>query len=493
MNDKIEKEVITLPPFKKFCMTIGELPSSYIETMTYYEMLVWFCNYLGKTVIPTIDNNAEAVIELQNLFVELQAYVNDYFDNLDVQEEINNKLDDMAESGELTDIIAQYLGLAGMLVFNTINDMKNATNLVNGSICKTLGYYNINDGGEGTYKILTKEDTDVENNGTIIFLENNLKATLIYNEINIKQFGAVGDGITDDSEAFINAFALNKKLYYIPKGKYIVTHNICDLININHDIKIYGDGSNLTRLKLKDNCITANSQPMFYISNDGENQINIEIRDLFIDMNKTNNDSVIVESGDEWALQWCHGLSLISNSIDGINAKIENIEFYDCIADGVCFGGGLDRSFDNIILTNIVEKGRNSTRDGVTFTADFNNAVVNNCILDAFEIEINNLVSTNKHNFVMNDSITNRFDVDNKYNIETDNFSPYLFNNCILNNIITFSNSNLKFNNCNINLSSNSYLISTIIFFLFCLAPSVITAVFLGFGSTDIACCPFNT
>ena len=109
MNDKIEKEVITLPPFKRFCMTIGELPTSYLESMTYYEMLVWFTNYLGKTVIPTIDNNAEAIIELQGLFVELQTYVNEYFDNLDVQEEINNKLDAMVEDGTMEELIAAYL------------------------------------------------------------------------------------------------------------------------------------------------------------------------------------------------------------------------------------------------------------------------------------------------------------------------------------------------------------------------------------------------
>ena len=30
MNDKIEKQVFKLPPFKRMCMTIGELPSSYL-------------------------------------------------------------------------------------------------------------------------------------------------------------------------------------------------------------------------------------------------------------------------------------------------------------------------------------------------------------------------------------------------------------------------------------------------------------------------------
>ena len=42
-------------------------------------------------------------------FVELKDYVEDYFDNLDVQEEINNKLDEMVEDGTLNTIIGSYV------------------------------------------------------------------------------------------------------------------------------------------------------------------------------------------------------------------------------------------------------------------------------------------------------------------------------------------------------------------------------------------------
>lgn len=109
MYDEIEEKTVILPPFKHFIMTVGEIPTSYVETMTYYEMLVWFTNYLGKTVIPAINENGEAVTELQNLFVELQNYVNNYFDNLDVQDEINNKLDALVEDGTMDQIINQQI------------------------------------------------------------------------------------------------------------------------------------------------------------------------------------------------------------------------------------------------------------------------------------------------------------------------------------------------------------------------------------------------
>ena len=109
MNENTNVKPAYVSPLKHICMTIGELPSSYIETMSYYEMLVWFCEYLRNTIIPTVNNNASAVQELQHLYEELQEYVNNYFDNLDVQEEINNKLEEMAESGELGDILSTYV------------------------------------------------------------------------------------------------------------------------------------------------------------------------------------------------------------------------------------------------------------------------------------------------------------------------------------------------------------------------------------------------
>jgi len=109
MNGEINTTINTLPPFKYFINSIGELPSSYLESMSYYETLLWLCNYLKETIIPTVNNTGNAVTELQNLYIQLQNYVNNYFNNLDVQEEINNKLDDMAQDGSLTLLIKNYV------------------------------------------------------------------------------------------------------------------------------------------------------------------------------------------------------------------------------------------------------------------------------------------------------------------------------------------------------------------------------------------------
>ena len=106
---------INLPPFKKMCMTIGNLPTSFMESMSYYEALCWLYNYLDTQVIPAINTEGEAITELQTAFTTLQNYVDTYFDNLDVQEEVNNKLDAMALDGTLAEIINQE-------IFSELND-----------------------------------------------------------------------------------------------------------------------------------------------------------------------------------------------------------------------------------------------------------------------------------------------------------------------------------------------------------------------------------
>ena len=122
MNNDL-RPINTIPNFKRFCMTIGELPTSYLETMTYYEMLVWFTEYMKNTIIPTINNNGLTVEELQNKYIELKSNVDNHFTNLDVQQEINNKLDEMAQSGELGELIHKLDDFSNSNKINTGNNL----------------------------------------------------------------------------------------------------------------------------------------------------------------------------------------------------------------------------------------------------------------------------------------------------------------------------------------------------------------------------------
>lgn len=237
MNENIETKVEKLRPFTRILMTIGELPTSYLMSMTYYEQIIWFTKYLQETVIPTVNNNATAVEEVQNVVIELQNYVNNYFDNLDVQEEINNKLDEMVEDGTLQEIITDYLNTKAIFAFDNVNSMKQATNLINGSYAKTLGYYSVNDGGSSTYKIVNDELT--ADDKLIIELNNGLFAVLVYNDyLYPEQIGGIGNDTFDNTNVFqtlldnlINIKLLTGKTYKVTETLKLKSNVIIDLNN----------------------------------------------------------------------------------------------------------------------------------------------------------------------------------------------------------------------------------------------------------------------
>ena len=174
-NSKIGKPF----PFRVFCQKV--IPLAFDESMSYLELLYSLLHYLKETVIPAVNNNADAVTELQNLYNELKSFVDNYFENLDIQEEINSKLDEMASSGQLADLVSQYLQSQAIIGFQTSNDLKNATNLGNNSIAKTLGDLTVNDGKGAFYKVRTRMNSDVPDGYNLISLDNteNLVAEII--------------------------------------------------------------------------------------------------------------------------------------------------------------------------------------------------------------------------------------------------------------------------------------------------------------------------
>ena len=63
-------------------------------------------------------------------FVELKDFVEDYFDNLDVQEEVNNKLDEMAGDGTLETIVGNYIYRNVKYVFPKAVESQGDSNLL---------------------------------------------------------------------------------------------------------------------------------------------------------------------------------------------------------------------------------------------------------------------------------------------------------------------------------------------------------------------------
>lgn len=183
MNENL-KPISELPPFLKFCYTVGMLPTSYRISMTYEEQVLEAIRFIKEEIIPIVNSNALATKELQEKFVELVNYVETYLDNLDVQDEVNNKLDEMAQSGELAELISQYLESQALIGFNNVDDLKDATNLANGSFAKTYGKITYNDKLGAFYKIRTRTNQDVIDDDNIVALINteNLVAEKIFDQ-----------------------------------------------------------------------------------------------------------------------------------------------------------------------------------------------------------------------------------------------------------------------------------------------------------------------
>ena len=196
------------------------------DALTEYGLVSKVIEYLNK-VINSQNLLVDQSNELANAFNQLKDYVDHYFDNLDVQEEINNKLDEMAEAGTLADIIAAYIQLQGVLVYDTVAAMKAATNLVDGSFAETYGFYAKGDGGGARYKVreVTNED-DVDEMFLIALANNQLVAELVPDErVSTIQVGIKGDGETDETEKISKLLNSGLRVHFA-EGTFLVNETI---------------------------------------------------------------------------------------------------------------------------------------------------------------------------------------------------------------------------------------------------------------------------
>lgn len=215
-----------IPYFKRFVLQNFPFIEADFDALTNYQLYCKVVEYLNT------------VINSQNEVTEQMQYVLNFFNNLDVQDEINNKLDQMAESGELTDLIAGYLNLKGILAYNTVADMKTADNLVDGSFAETYGFYAKGDMGGAKYKIRAITNTDIVDERKIIAISNgNLIAELIeHDSMNARQFGLYCDNEHDDTDG-LNYIIDNTALAKInlPDGGEI---KLDGTINLSRKIEI---------------------------------------------------------------------------------------------------------------------------------------------------------------------------------------------------------------------------------------------------------------
>lgn len=221
-----------LNPFRRFCMTIGELPTSYIESMSYAELVTWLCNYLQNTVIPTVNNNGEAVTELQNLFKELETFVVTYLESPEFIENIDNKLDEMAEDGTFDQIInTNITGRLMDLQTDTKTNLVSAINEVN-----------------------TKTASNSSKIGDLSNLETTVKTDIVsaINEINEgtpKLNGLMTYSVTDEVEVgtWVSGETIYRKIIFITGFDEPDSYDVNDILIAQTDIE---NVENIINLKI---------------------------------------------------------------------------------------------------------------------------------------------------------------------------------------------------------------------------------------------------
>ena len=179
--------------------------------------------------------------------------------------------------------------------------------------------------------------------------------------VSVKDFGAVGDGVADDTAAF-NAAIVASKAIYVPAGTYII-----DVVNLAANTFIFGDGA-ATILKQKSTFIGGSTGSLYANSGSaGATLDNITIRDLRIE-----GTNIVAPTFSEFKhLISLHGVR---------NALVENVDFIGFQGDGLYFGSGVvagdERHNTNVTVKNCFFDGINKeNRNGLSII-DANGALI---------------------------------------------------------------------------------------------------------------------
>lgn len=132
------------------------------------------------------------------------------------------------------------------IVYKSVAEMKADSLLSAGMTACTLGYYSPNDGGAATYIIRAKQASDVDDGGSLHELANGNVAELVVENgtVNVKQFGAKGDGVTDDTERVKIAikYHVDKRYKLMFVGTFFVTDSLMNKEDYTDEVYINFEG-----------------------------------------------------------------------------------------------------------------------------------------------------------------------------------------------------------------------------------------------------------
>jgi hypothetical protein len=197
-----------------------------------------------------------------------------------------------------------------------------------GNTARTSGYYAAGDGGGATYYFDANDNATADNGGSVLAPTNGASGRwklVVVDQVNVRQFGAKGDGSADDTAAIRAADAAMTTAgggtIYFPPGTYKVTPDGATfrVFTPTHGNTWRGQSKESSILKL------ANSAGKYvgFICDGGTNDLTgLTVENLKFDCNATNNAIV---SGDVATLStYPRSLVAIYNSSAGSRITFRN-------------------------------------------------------------------------------------------------------------------------------------------------------------------------
>ena len=184
------KTLNKLTPFKFFALTNFPYIEADFDALTNYELfckIVEYVNSISASQNDVIDN----FNELMGVWNEYKAYIDYIYENLG--EYVNDKIDELAENGTLEHIMEP---LMPPIINNWLDEHPEATTTVqDGSLTESK-------------------------------FAKSLKDKTIRDYVTPEMYGAIGDGVADDTQAVQDAFDSGKNVCFLLTSQYLITDTI---------------------------------------------------------------------------------------------------------------------------------------------------------------------------------------------------------------------------------------------------------------------------